>query len=350
LPSETVKTEFGRIASFVCFYYNNGMNKPSVFITRAIPAAGLNVLAPHAEITVWPDELPPSREELLRKVQGISGLLCMLTDRVDAAVMDAAGSELKVISQYAVGFDNIEVQVATARRISVGNTPGVLTGATADFTWALLMASARRVVEADRVTRSGGWKTWGPQTLLGTDVAGATIGIVGFGRIGQAVARRASGFDMRILYTDNSRDLDAEHRLHAEFVPLNDLLSASDYISLHTPLNPQTHHLIGKAQFALMKPGTILINTARGSVIDPDALYTALKEGQIRAAALDVTEPEPIPQSSPLLSLDNLIIAPHIASGSIQARERMAVMAAENILAGLRGERLPNCVNPAVYD
>lgn len=346
LTFQTVKAGFAILSAF---YYNYTMDKPSVFVSRRIPAPGLDILRPHAALTVWPDELPPSYDSLLRNVRGVSGLLCLLTDRIDAQLMEAAGPNLKVISQYAVGFDNIDAKAATARHIPVGTTPGVLTSATADFTWALLMSAARRVVEADRYTRAGSWKTWGPTTLLGPDVAGATLGIVGFGRIGQAVAHRAGGFDMKILYTDNHPDPEAEKRLNAEFVPFEHLLAESDFITLHTPLNDQTRHLINDRALDRMKPSAILINTSRGGVIDPQALYRALSEKKITAAALDVTDPEPIPPDSPLLTLENLIVAPHIASASIQARNQMAVMAAENLLAGLRGEKLPHCANPEVY-
>lgn len=325
------------------------MAKPKVFVTRLIPQKGLDLLQSELALDIWPADLPPAYDVLLEKVRGVDGLLCLLTDKIDERVIDSAGKNLKVISQFAVGYDNIDVKAATARGIPVGNTPGVLTDATADFTWALLMAAARRLVEGDRFTRSGQWKTWGPTFLLGPDVAHATLGIVGFGRIGQAVARRAAGFDMRVLYYDTQRHPDLEETLGVAYTPLDRLLREADFVTLHTPLTQQTHHLISDEQFAMMKPGAVLVNTSRGGVVNPDALFRALSTGRIAAAALDVTEPEPIPTDSPLLTLDNLIIAPHIASASIQARTRMAEMAAANLLAGLRGERLPNCVNPQVY-
>jgi glyoxylate reductase len=261
--------------------------------------------------------------------------------------MDAAGPQLKVISNHAVGYDNIVVPDATARGIPVGNTPGILTDATADFTFALLMAAGRRIVEGDRYVRQGRWKTWGPSLLLGSDFSGATLGIIGFGRIGQAVAKRAAGFGMRVIYSDPTPG-DAAG-LPAQAVDLDTLLREADFISVHTPLNHQTRHLIGAQAFAKMKPGAVLVNTARGPVVDPEALYAALKSGQIFAAALDVTDPEPLPADSPLLELDNLIIAPHIASASRSTRAKMAEMAALNLIAGLKGERLPNCINPQVY-
>ncbi len=325
------------------------MSKPKVFITRTIPEKGLQPILELADVELWPGDTPPPYPVLVEKVKGIDALLCLLTDRIDAPLMDSAGPSLKVISQYAVGYDNIEVAAATARGIPVGNTPGVLTDATADFTWALLLAAARRVVEGDHLAHTGGWKSWGPTFLLGPDVAHATLGIIGFGRIGQAVARRARGFDMRILYYDNNRHSEMEESLGAEFAPFEEVLRRADFISLHTPLTAETRHMISSAQFGLMKPSAVLINTSRGGVIDQQALFQALKARRIAAAALDVTEPEPLPLDSPLFTLDNLIITPHIASAGIHARDRMAEIAAANLIAGLRGERLPHCVNPEVY-
>jgi len=327
------------------------VRNPKVFITRRIPEKGLALAREAAEVEVWPDELPPPYETLREKVRDLDGLLCLLTDQVDARLMDAASPSLRVISQMAVGYDNIEVAAATARRLPVGNTPGVLTDSTADFTWALLMAAARRVVEGDKYTRAGRWKTWSPTLLLGPDVSGATLGIVGFGRIGQTVAKRARGFDMRVLYhNDRQRYPDLEKSLGVEYADFDTLLRESDFVTIHTPLSNSTHHLFGAVQFERMKRSAILINTARGPIVDPDALSCALKEGLIAYAALYVTEPEPIPADSPLLTLDNIILAPHIASASLQTRDKMATMAAANLIAGLRGERLPNCVNPQVYD
>ena len=324
------------------------MAKPSVFITRRIPQAGLDQLEGEVKLDVWPGELPPPYETILAAAQEADGLVTLLTDKVDEKLI-LAGNRLKVISQYAVGVDNIDLAAATRLGIPVGHTPGVLTETTADFAWTLLMAAARRVVEGDKFTRAGRWQTWGPLAFLGPDVHGATLGIVGFGRIGQAVARRAQGFDMEVIYYDVQRNQEAERDLHARFVTLDELLRVADFITLHTWLSPETHHMIGEIQFRLMKPSAILVNTARGSIIDPQALYLALKNHLIAGAGLDVTEPEPIPPDSPLLTLDNLVIAPHIASASIQSRTRMALMTAENLLAGLKGERLPYCANPDVY-
>ena len=324
------------------------MPKPKVFVTRVIPEKGLDIIREYCEVDLWQDELPPGREELLKRVQGVDGLLCLLTDRVDGDVMDAAGEQLKVISNHAVGFDNIDVPAASARRIPVGNTPDVLTDATADFAFALLMAVARRIPEGVRHVYDGKWKTWGPRLLLGVDVKGAALGLIGFGRIGQAMARRASGFDMRVIYFD-PKDVKSSAAPKAERVDFETLLEESDFISIHTPLTPDTRHLIDAAAFSKMKPNAVLINTARGSVVEPDALHEALKSNRIFGAGLDVTEPEPIPHDSPLLKLENVIVVPHIASASITSRDQMSWMAAQNLIAGLKGEWLPNCVNPQVY-
>jgi glyoxylate reductase len=324
------------------------MSKPKVFVTRVIPEKGLEVIRDSCDVDIWTNELPPTRDELLQHVHGIDGLICLLTDKIDGEVMDEAGPQLKVISNHAVGFDNIDVPAATARKIPVGNTPDVLTDATADFAFALLMAVARRIPEGERYIHDGKWKTWGPMTLLGVDVRGATLGLVGFGRIGKALARRALGFDMRVIYYD-PKEKKAHADLKATQVDFETLLEESDFLSLHTPLTPDTRHLIDSEAFSKMKPNAVLINTARGPVVDPDALYEALKEHRIFGAGLDVTEPEPLPLNSPLLTLDNIVIAPHIASASKTSREKMSWMAAQNLIAGLKGERLPNCVNPQVY-
>jgi glyoxylate reductase len=324
------------------------MTTPLVFITRRLPT-DLAQLQQVANVEVWTERQPPPYDILLEKVKAIDGLLCLLTDKIDSPVIEAATS-LKVISQMAVGYDNIDIPTATAKHIPVGHTPGVLTDATADFTWALLMVAARRVVEADKFTRAGEWRTWEPDLLLGQNVTGATLGIIGFGRIGQAIARRAKGFEMRILYASKHQcDPELEQSLGVEFASFERLLQESDFITIHTPLSPETYHLFSDSQFELMQRSAILINTARGGIVDPDALYRALTLGKIAGAALDVTEPEPMPTNSPLLTLNNLIIAPHIGSASRQTREKMAKMAIANLIAGLKGEVLPNCVNPDVY-
>ena len=325
------------------------MSRLKVLVTRIIPEKGLEMARAAADLDVWQDEVPPPYEVLLERAKGVDGLLCLLTDRIDAQLMAAAGPQLKVISQMAVGFDNIDLAAATERGVPIGHTPGVLTDTTADFAWALLMAAARRVVEGDKFTRAGRWKTWGPMLLTGPDVSGATLGIVGFGRIGQAVARRARGFNMRILYHDPHRSPDLEQSMGVEYADMDTLLRQSDFVTLHTVLSDETYHLIDDTKLGLMKSSAILVNTSRGPVVDQAALYRALANGAIAYAALDVTEPEPIPMDSPLLKLDNVIIAPHIASASIQARTKMATMSAANLIAGLNGDRLPNCANPEVY-
>lgn len=323
------------------------MPQPKVIITRRILEQGLEIIKQHCEPKIWPGDLPPTYQELKDLVKGVDGILCLLTDRIDAEIMDLAGKNLKVISNHAVGYDNIDINAATMRKIPVGNTPGILTEATADFTFALLLASARRLPEASRYVLSGKWQTWSPDLLLGADLSGATLGIIGFGRIGQAVARRASGFNLRIIFFDP-----AETHLpgsSATSVSLEQLLRESDFVTLHTPLTPKTYHLMNPETFSLMKQNAILINTSRGGVIDQQALFLALKNHQISGAALDVTDPEPIPTDSPLLTLENLIICPHIASASYSTRSKMSQMAAENLIAGLQGQRLPHCVNPQVY-
>jgi len=326
-------------------------DRPRVLVSRRIPDDGLNRIIEATDADVWPDDLPPPRDELLRRVAGVDGVLALLTDRVDAEFFDRAGPQLKVVSNYAVGFDNIVVPEATKRRVPVGNTPGVLTDTTADLAWALLMAAGRRVVEGDRYVHDGRWKTWGPLLLLGTDISGATLGIVGFGRIGQAMARRAAGFGMTVLYHDVA-ELQASLTgpLNARYVPLDELFATSDFVSLHTNLTDDTRHLVNEARLRTMKPTSVLVNTSRGPVVDQKALYRALKEGWIMAAGLDVTDPEPMPVDEPLLTLPNIIVVPHIASGSRATRGKMAEMAAANLLAGVRGERLPTPVNPEVYD
>jgi len=321
--------------------------KPKVYVTRLLPQVAMDKIQAFCDAKVWEGDLPPPRDMLLQNVVGVQGLLSLLTDKVDAELMDRAPN-LKVVSNCAVGFDNVDVKEATKRRILVGNTPGVLTETTADFAFALLMAAARRVVEGDRVVRAGKWKTWGPMILLGQDIHNATLGIVGFGRIGIAVARRAKGFGMRILYTDIVRNKQAENELGLEYVTMERLLGESDFITIHTNLTPETHHLIGRKQFENMKPTAILVNTSRGPIVDNMALYDALRTGKIGYAALDVTEPEPIPVDHPLLTLENIVVVPHIASASVATRTKMALMAAENLIAGLKGEMPPNPVNPDV--
>lgn len=324
------------------------MMKSKVFVTRHLPTS-LAELEAIAEVTVWPHRQPPAPDVLLAETQDCDGLLCLLTDAINADFLAAVPS-LKVISQMAVGYDNIDVATATERRIPVGHTPGVLTEATADLTWALLMAAARQVVAGDRFTRSGQWTTWEPDLLLGPDVAGATLGLVGLGRIGQAVARRARGFNMRLFYTaPRQADAEVEQALGVIYTDLDQLLRESDFVSLHCPLTSLTRHLLGSLEFEQMKSSSILINTARGVIVDPEALHQALVAGQIAGAALDVTDPEPIPTTDPLLSLPNVIVTPHIGSASRATRQKMADMAIANLIAGLQQRPLPHCVNPEVY-
>lgn len=326
------------------------LTPPRVLVARVIPDEGLEPILAACEARIWEGDLPPPREELLRLIEGCDGVLTLLTDRVDSEFLDRAGPQLKVVSNYAVGFDNVDVAACTRRGVAVGNTPGVLTETTADLAFALLMAAARRIPEGDRYVRAERWRTWGPKLLLGPDIHGATLGIVGFGRIGQAVARRAKGFDMNVLYTaTNRRPADIEASFDATYLPLEDLLERSDFVSLHVNLTAETHHLMNAERLALMKASAVLVNTSRGSVVDPNALYAALRDGVIFAAALDVTDPEPIPFDDPLLTLNNCLVVPHVGSASRATRGRMAAMAAANLLAGVRGERLPTPVNPEVY-
>ena len=319
-------------------------------MARVIPDEGLAPVRDACEVDLWTDQLPPPRDELLRRVAGKDGLLTLLTDRVDAELLDAAGPQLKVVSNYAVGFDNFDIPELTRRRIPAGNTPGVLTETTADLAFALMMAAARRVDEGSRYVRQGRWQTWGPMLLMGVDLHGATLGIVGFGRIGREMAKRASGFGMQVVYHDvHPATPDEERALNARRVEMDELLAGSDMVSLHTNLTDETRHLIDAAALARMKPTAILVNTSRGPVVDQAALFEALRDGQIFAAALDVTDPEPMAPDDPLLSLTNCLVVPHIASATGVTRGKMAAIAAANLLAGLRGDPLPNCINPEVY-
>lgn len=321
------------------------MSQPKIFITRLIPEPGLELIKKHFQPDVWTQDMPPTREQLIERVHGVDGLLCMLTEKIDLELIDSIGPQIKVISSMSVGVDHIDISSATARGIPIGHTPGVLTDATADQAFALMLSAARRITEAERYLRAGKWVTWSPSLLLGADVAGATLGIVGFGRIGQAVAKRAQGFDMRVIYhSPNAKSL-----YGAQPVDLDTLLHESDFVSLHVPLNANTKHLVNADFLAKMKPNAVLVNTARGGVLDQDALYHALKLRQIFAAALDVTDPEPLPMDSPLLELENCIIVPHLGSASKKTRDMMSLLAARNLLAGLKGEKLPHCANPQVY-
>ena len=324
-----------------------GADRARVFVARQIPDEALDLVRASCELDLWDGDLPPPRDALLRRVAGVDGALTLLTDKVDDAFLDAAGPQLRVVSNYAVGFDNIDVAACARRGVKVGNTPGVLTETTADLAWALLMASARRLPEGDRFVRDGKWKTWGPLLLLGPDVHGSTIGIVGFGRIGQAVARRAQGFGMEVLYHDlEPLPATVTEPLGATYLPLEELLPRSDFVTLHVNLSPVTRHLINAKTLEMMKPTAVLVNTSRGPVVDQAALANALRDGVIWAAALDVTDPEPIPMDDPLVGMDDCLIVPHIASASRATRGKMAEMAVANLLAGVRGEPLPTEVPP----
>ena len=300
-----------------------------VFVTRHLPGGALKRLGAEHDVDVWREQLPPSRDDLRAHAADKAGLLALLSDRVDAELMDAC-PDLRVVSNYAVGSDNIDLDAAAQRTIAVGVTAGVLTEATADLAFACLLAAMRRLPEAVAAVRAGEWTTWGPEWMLGYQVHGATLGIVGYGRIGRAVAKRASGFDMEVVHTGEGGS------------SLEEVLGRSDAVSLHVPLTPTTRHLIDEAALALMKPTAVLVNTARGGVIDQDALGRALRDGVIDGAALDVTDPEPLPPDHPLLELPNLLVLPHIGSATHPTRERMADVAVDNLLAGLAGQPLPS--------
>ena len=320
---------------------------PRVFVTRELPGERFAALRddPDFELDIWPGDFPPPREELLAHTRGVDGIVCLITDRIDAEVLDAAGPQLRVVSQMAVGVDNVDVAACTERGIPVGNTPGVLTETTADIAWALILATARRVVESAEFVKRGDWQTWGPLLMAGADVHDRTLGIVGFGAIGQAVARRAQGFGMRTLYWNRTPRPERAAELGAQLRSLDQLLAESDFISLNIALTEETHHLIDAEALAKMQPSAILINTARGPVVDEAALTDALRDGQIAAAGLDVTEVEPIDPASPLLTMDNVIVLPHIGSASLATRAKMADIAVANLRAALAGEPLPHRVN-----
>ena len=306
-----------------------------VLVTREIPEAGLRPLEDY-DLTVL-SEAPPARDELLEAAQGAAGVLSNVTEKMDAEFMDAAGSGLRVIANMAVGYDNVDVEAARERGVVVTNTPGVLDETTADTAFMLLLAAARRLGESERILRAGDWHWWGPKLFVGVDVWGKTLGIVGMGRIGQAVARRGRGFGMEVLYHNRSRNEDAERELAARYAELGDLLQTADFVSVHTPLTDKTRHLIGAGELDKMKPTAVLVNTSRGPVVDEGALADALADGRIFAAGLDVYEQEPRVHPK-LLERENAVLAPHIGSGSQETRDRMAVLAAENIVAVLAGE------------
>jgi len=322
------------------------MSRPKVFVARRIPDAGLAPIAAACDVDVWPERLPPSAEVLRQRAADCDGLVSLLTDRVDAALLEAA-PRLKVVSNFAVGFNNVDVPACTARGVCVGNTPGVLTDATADIAVTLLLAAARRLGESATDAREGRWITWEPLGWLGQDLGGRTLGIVGMGRIGFAAARRLHhGWGMKVLYTARADKADANEQLGATRVELDELLAASDFVSVHADLNPSTKGLFGAAQFAKMKRTAVFVNTSRGPLVDQVALAVALRNGTIFAAGLDVTDPEPLPADHELFKLPNCVIAPHIASATVETRDAMARLCANNLLAGIKGEPLPHWVNP----
>jgi len=324
------------------------MSKSKVYVTREIPERGLKMIKESFDTEVWPEYGPPPKEVIIEKIRNVDAIVSLLSDKIDTEVFDVA-PKLKIVAQIAVGFDNIDIREATKRGIYVTNTPEVLTETTADFAWALLMAVARRVVEADRYVRTGKWKvSWHPSMLLGRDVHDATIGIVGAGRIGSSVAKRAKDFNMKILYYDVVSRPELEKELGAKSVDLSTLFKESDFISIHVPLTKQTYHMINEEKLGLMKKTAYLINNSRGAVIDEKALYRALKEEWIAGAGLDVFEREPTPVDNLLLKLDNIVVAPHISSSSHETRSRMAEMVAENLIAFFEGRIPPNLVNREV--
>ncbi|HEC88879.1 MAG TPA: D-glycerate dehydrogenase [Thermoplasmata archaeon] len=314
-----------------------------IFLTRRLPEEGMKMLREH-EIEVYEGDIPPTTEEIVEGVKGKDALICLLTDKIDAQVMNAS-DRLKIIANYAVGVDNIDIEEATKRGIFVANTPGVLTETVADLTWALMMSVARRIVEGDKFMREGRFKGWAPLLMLGGDIYKKTLGIIGAGRIGMAVARRAKGFEMKVLYYSRNKNEKMEKECNAKFVDFYTLLKKSDFVSLHVPLTEKTYHMIGEREFKMMKKDAYLINTARGKCIDEKALIKALKEGWIKGAGLDVFENEPhVPEE--LKKMNNVVLLPHIGSASYETRSKMAVMTAENVIYALNKKIPPNCINP----
>lgn len=326
------------------------LQKPKVYVTRELPARGLRIIKERFDTEIWPEYAPPPKKVIIEKAVEVEALATLLSDKIDAEVFNAAPN-LKIVSQLAVGFDNIDVKEATKRGVYVTNTPGVLTETTADFAWTLLMAAARRVVEADKYIRTGRWKVgWHPMMLQGRDVYGATLGIIGLGRIGSSIAKRAAGFDMKVLYYDVIRRQDLEKEQGIEYTEIDNLLQKADFVTVNVPLLKATYHLIDEEKLRLMKKTAILVNNSRGPVIDEKALYKALKEGWIAGAGLDVFEQEPTPTSNLLLTLDNVVVAPHISSASFETRSKMAEMVAENLTAFFEGRVPPNLVNKDVVN
>jgi glyoxylate reductase len=323
-------------------------NKPRIFLTRELPPDSMRILRERCQLTVNPHDRVLTKAEIIAGVRSADGLLCLLNDTIDREIMEA-NRDLRVIANFAVGFNNIDIDAATELRIPVTNTPGVLTDTTADMAWALLFACGRRVAEGDRFVRTRAWQGWGPLQFLGADITGATLGLIGMGRIGKAMVTRASGFDMNVVYWNRTRlEAAEERRLGVTYLPMAEVLASSDYVSIHVALNEQTRHLIGQRELGQMKPSGFIINTSRGPVIDEKALARALKQRQIAGAGLDVYENEPLVEPD-LYELENAVVAPHLGSATIETRTKMGNMAAENCLAACVGERPPNLVNPQVY-
>lgn len=324
--------------------------RPPILVARRLPRPVMAALHARCAVDLWEGEDAIPRDELLRRIAGKRGAITLLTDKVDEALLDAAGPDLLIVANYAVGFDNIDVAACTRRGVLASNTPDVLTESTADMAWALLMAAARRVAEGDRFLRARTPWIWGPEMMLGWDVYGKVLGIVGCGRIGQATARRAAGFGMRVIYYNRTRlSAKLEHELRAEYRGFDDLLDEADFVSIHTPLRPETHHLFGAAQFQRMKRTAVLVNTARGPVVDEGALAVALRDGEIFAAGLDVFEQEPEVHPD-LLGLPNVTLVPHLGSATVDTRIAMGMRAAENLIAALEGRRPPTLLNPEVWE
>lgn len=312
--------------------------RPKIYITRKIPEKALFLLEKQCDIAMWHEQETPVPYEVLKKeVENVDGLFCLLTENIDKELLDHA-TRLKVVSNMAVGYNNIDVEAASKKEIMVTNTPGVLTETTADLTFGLLMAVSRRLIEASGYLKEDQWKTWSPMQLTGQDIYGSTLGIIGLGRIGEAVAKRAQGFNMRVMYHNRARKIGLERELQVDYVDLDNLLKQSDFVCVLTPYTPNTHHLIGKEELKKMKETAILINTSRGGTIDEKALQHALEEGWIWGAGLDVFENEPIDSKHPLVQLSNVVTLPHIGSASIATRSKMAILAADNLLKGLNGE------------
>ena len=325
-----------------------GVSKPKLFSTHVLFEEPRRRLAEHFDVEYWTGSERPPRAEVLRRVAGKDALICLLTEKVDRELLDAAGPNLRIVANVAVGYDNIDVPACTERKIAASNTPGVLDETTADFTWTLLLAVARRLVEGDRLARSGGWLQWNFDLLCGTDVWGKNLGIIGLGRIGRAVARRASGFGMRVIYNSTTRaPAEIEQELRAEFLTQEQVLRQADFVSLHVPLNQKTRGLIGREALAKMKKTAFLINTTRGPVVQEAELVQALEEGVIAGAALDVFEREPLIPDG--LRRDNVVLAPHLGSASVETRTKMALIAAENAIAVFAGNRPPTILNPEVW-